>query len=61
MYAIANHYQIWGPKAPQYWALQPWVMGYNGEFDLGPNEDSLVVSCLWIDSQLKEEMGFSES
>ena len=58
MYAIANHWQLWGPKAPQFWALQPWVKGYNGEFDLGPNEDSLVVSRLWIDSQLKEEMGF---
>ncbi len=58
MYAIENHYQIWGPKAPQFWALQPWVIGYSGEFDLGPNEDSLVISRLWIDSQLKEEMGF---
>ena len=58
MYAIENHWLIWGPKAPQFWALHPWVIGYNSEFDLGPNEDSLILARLWIDSQLKEEMGF---
>ena len=58
LYAIGNHWQIWGPKTPTWWAVQPWVMGYNGEFSLGPNEDSLISSRVWIDSQLKKEMGF---
>ena len=58
LYAIENHWQIWGPKTPTWWAVQPWVMGYNGEFSLGPNEDSLISSRVWIDSQLKKEMGF---
>ena len=57
MYAIENHWQIWGPKSPTSWAVQPWVIGYNGEFCLGPNEASLIVSRLWIDSELKEAMG----
>ena len=35
----------------------PWVKGYNGEFDLGPNEDSLILTRLWIDQDLKKEMG----
>ena len=57
MYAIENHWQIWGPKAPIWYAVQPWVIGYNGEFGLGPNEDTLIVSRLWIDSELKKAMG----
>ena len=57
MYTIENHWQIWGPKGPQWWALHPWIKGYNGEFDLGPNEDSLILSRLWIDQDLKKEMG----
>ena len=58
MYAIENHWQIWGPKTPIYFLAQPWVIGYNGEFHLAPNEDSLLVSRLWIDSELKEAMGY---
>ena len=58
MYAIENHYFIWGPKLPQWWALQPWVKGYSGEMTLGYSvENSLILSRLWIDSQLKEAMG----
>ena len=57
MYTIEQHWQIWGPKAPQWWVLWPWVKGYNGEFDLGPNEDSLILTRLWIDRDLKQEMG----
>ena len=58
MYALENHWQIWGPKAPQWSALQPWVKGYNGEFDLGPQEFNLILPRLWIDSELKEAMGY---
>ncbi len=57
MHTIEQHWQIWGPKAPQWWVLWPWVKGYNGEFDLGPNEDSLILTRLWIDQDLKKEMG----
>ena len=57
MHTIEQHWQIWGPKGPQWWALWPWVKGYNSEFDLGPNEDSLILSRLWIDQDLKKEMG----
>ena len=57
MYSIEQHWQIWGPKAPWYFAHWPWVKGYNGEFDLGPNEDSLIFSRVWLDQDLKREMG----
>ena len=58
MYAIEKHWMTWGPKSPQWWALQPWVKGYNGEMELAPNEWGLVNARLWIDSELKEAMGY---
>ena len=57
MYAMENHWLIWGPKLPQWWALQPWVKGYSGEMTLGHTvENDLILSRLWIDSALKEAM-----
>ena len=58
MYTIEKQWQIWGPKSPVWWALQPWVIGYNGETMLGPQEDSLIMTRLWVDSELKEAMGY---
>ena len=56
-YAMEKHWLIWGPKGPTFSLVQPWVIGYNGEFDLGPNEFHSVDARLWIDSELKEAMG----
>ena len=57
MYAMQNHWLIWGPKLPQWWAPQPWVKGYSGEMTLGHTvENDLILSRLWIDSALKEAM-----
>ena len=60
MYAIEKHWNMWGPKSPRFYTVQPWVIGYNGEFPtvgLGPNEYNVIHSRLWIDSELKEAMG----
>ena len=56
MYTMENHWWIWGPKAGKYMAHQPWVIGFNGENWLGFMERG-VLSRLWIDSELKAEMG----
>ena len=56
MYTMENHWWIWGPKAGKYMAHQPWVIGFNGENGLGFMERG-VLSRLWIDSELKAEMG----
>ena len=48
--------QLWtirGPIAPQFSVTQPWLKGYNGEFVLGVP----VFARLWVDQDLKEEMG----
>ena len=57
MHVIKNHYVIAGPRPPMFNAVQPWVIGYNGENDLGTTEGPVIFSRLWIDSELKKEMG----
>ena len=58
MYVIERHWYLWGPMAPFILAHQPWVKGYNGEFDLGAVNYGLIYARLWIDRAMKEEMGY---
>ena len=55
---IEQHMQIWGPLAPQFQVNNPWVKGYNGEYSLGEIQYHTVLARLWIDQDLKREMGF---
>ena len=58
MAAMKQHNQIWGPLAPLYQTSQPWVGGFNGEtLNTVAYEESVLVR-LWIDQDLKREMGF---
>ncbi len=56
-YAIENHWHLFGPVAPLFAAVQPWVIGFNGEGALGLGRYVTVFTRLWIDSELKEAMG----
>ena len=56
-YEIEQKWCLWGPIAPGYIAIQPWVKGYNAELNLGANQYNTVFTRLWIDSDLKKEMG----
>ena len=60
MYAIENHWLIYAPKTAFIHLAQPWVIGYSGEFPnaLGQSETYSVFARLWIDSELKEAMGY---
>ena len=58
MFVIEQHMQIWGPLAPQFQVNNPWVKGYNGEYSLGEIQYHTVLARLWIDQDLKREMGF---
>ena len=37
---------------------QPWLKGYNGEMELGGHQRSTIFQYLWVDQDLKREMGF---
>ena len=56
-YAIEKFWLIWGGAAPQYFTVQPWIIGFNGEKMLGNGQRNAVFARLWIDSELKEAMG----
>ena len=59
LYVAEQHYNIWGAMVPQFSITQPWVVGYNGETSLGgPGGYNPIVARLWIDSELKEAMGY---
>ena len=52
--------QLWtirGPIAPLFGATQPWIKGYNGEGDLGAMQRPTVLQYLWVDQDLKQQMG----
>ena len=58
LHMIKKHDAIWGPKVPQFYAMQPWVTGYNGESELSSQSNSAIIYArLWIDQELKEAMG----
>ena len=52
-----SHWQLWGPLAPAFTVHQPWVIGYNAEGGFGGMQNMVVFSRLWIDQELKTEMG----
>ena len=57
-YLNREHFLLWGARVPQFSVFWPWVKGFNGETDPGDMDRSLIYSRLWIDQDLKREMGF---
>ena len=48
-----------GPVTPQFNVAQPWIKGYNGEVAISINgQYSTVLTRVWVDQDLKREMGF---
>ena len=57
-YNVEEHWYIWGSRVPQFNVVQPWLVGYAGEGELGETDRQLIAARVWIDSALKKEMGF---
>ena len=59
MNGIEQHWQLWGPIAPDLILQQPWLTGYNGEVQLAnTNATGALWARLWIDQELKKAMGY---
>ena len=58
MYALEQHWWIWGPDSPSYQVSQPWFKGYNGEAAMGNWQFQDLFARIWIDQELKAEMGY---
>ncbi len=56
MYAIEQHLYIWGPRVPAFAVAQPWIVGFNGEMQVGNCGHVQPYARMWIDSQLKAEL-----
>ena len=57
-YIVEQHWFIWGARVPLMNVIQPWVIGFNGETELGSMDRQLMAARLWIDQDLKREMGY---
>ena len=57
-YVIEKHWRIWGPVLPFVQVVQPWIIGYNGEVNIGDHQTIDVFARIWIDSELKAAMGY---
>ena len=57
-YIVEEHWFIWGARVPLMNVIQPWVIGFNGETELGSMDRQLMAARLWIDQDLKREMGY---
>ena len=55
---IRHHFQIYGVKAPGFQVAQPWLKGWNGETFLQDMDNHLTLVRLWLDQDLKAEMGY---
>ena len=55
MYTIEQHWQVYGAMEPIWAVAQPWVIGYNGELNLGAGVS--VYARIWNDNELKKAMG----
>ena len=59
MRATEQHWVLWGPMSPDLMVVQPWVIGYSGEIRLAAQDQTGAVwARIWIDSELKEAMGY---
>ena len=58
MIIIRNQFNVMGPKAPAFQFANPWVIGWNGEQNITPWNNYSIFARLWIDQDLKREMGF---
>ncbi len=56
-YGIESAWLIWGPISPSFVVVQPWLKGFNGENQLGVIDYHRVHARIWIDQELKQEMG----
>jgi ABC-type transport system substrate-binding protein len=49
---------IWCPVPRTYRMWWPWVQNYHGEYSLGCDDQKLPLYYIWMDTEMKEGMGF---
>ena len=54
---VREHWGLNKSSSPVFSVNQPWVKGYNGEWNMGRGERNTFMARIWIDSELKKAMG----
>ena len=54
---VREYFGLAKSRIPQFIVSQPWVIGYNGEWNMGRSQRNTYLARLWIDSELKAAMG----
>jgi ABC-type transport system substrate-binding protein len=49
---------VWCPLPRTYRMWWPWVQNYHGEFALGIDDEMLIYTYLWMDEEMKQDMGY---
>ena len=57
-YIMRQHFQVYGHKAPFFQVAHSWVKGFNGETQLNASEELLYLTRIWLDQDLKRQMGY---
>jgi len=57
LYIIDQAYDIFAPTQYQYHFWQPWLKGYHGESSTGWYSQLEFVNYVWVDQDLRKEMG----
>ena len=55
---VREHWGLAKSTTPVFSVNQPWVKGYNGEWNMGRAQRNTLFARLWIDQDLKEAMGY---
>jgi ABC-type transport system substrate-binding protein len=57
MMVIRDHYYVWYFKIPNYNVINPWWVGFNGEYFLGFQQRyGQIYARTWIDSEMRDAM-----
>ena len=57
-FTVREHWGLNKSNVPTFFVNQPWVQGYFGEAGMGWGVRNTHLARIWIDSELKEEMGY---
>ena len=58
VYALQNAWQVFLPSPYMYVPYHPWLKGYSGESSTGYGDWVEYPKYIWIDQDLKKEMGY---
>ena len=54
---VEMQWNLFLPVVPAFALVQPWLKGYNGEYNMGGSTNYLQYSRSWVDHEFRKHMG----